>query len=121
VQTITSVNAGNGGFFFTTGPTGMITLWLVEIDAPTRDDEPFPGITTSNAGVFGAEDVAYTSIHGNLYTGQTDTPEAWATAPAPDVGSSLALLSLSLTALGVAARQFKRATTRSRFENGSNS
>ena len=27
----------------------------------------------------------------------------------PDVGSSLALLSLSLTALGVAARQFKRA------------
>ena len=46
---------------------------------------------------------------GDAIGGNFDTPGHWEIGAVPDAASTLSLLSLSLTALGVAARQFKRA------------
>ena len=87
------------------GATGAITQWHViaarggfvqniqttNIPHPQFNDVSDQGVQTPFEGI----------VDGN--------PGLWTTPAVPDVGSSLALLSFSLTALGVAARQFKRA------------
>ena len=95
VQTFTTIGFGSG-FRFATGPSGNITNWLVEV----TDNLELDGIITVPAADIGINfgDRGENSGH----------PGHWRSA-VPDAGSSLALLSLSLTALGVAARQFKRA------------
>jgi len=104
VQTITNLNANPGSIFeFGTGPTGAITGWGIAVD--TGLVNPPDSITTSPA--FDRGHLAGFSTP----TGQvSDNPGVWTTVPAvSDTGSTLALLFLSLTALGVAARRLKRA------------
>jgi len=101
VQTITNLNANPGSIFeFGTGPTGAITGWGIAVD--TGLVNPPDSITTSPA--FDRGHLAGFSTP----TGQvSDNPGVWTTVS--DTGSTLALLFLSLTALGVAARRLKRA------------
>jgi len=96
VQTFTPIDIGFGGFSFATGPSGNITNWFIEV----TDDLQFNGIITNNGEDFGTNfgDVGQNS----------GLPGHWRNA-APDAGSSVALLSLSLTALAVAAQRFQRA------------
>ena len=110
VQTITNLNANPGSIFeFGTGPTGAITGWGIGVD--TGAVLPPDSITT-----FLPFDPLSAFDRGHLAgfstpTGQvSDNPGVWTTVPAvSDTGSTLALLFLSLTALGVAARRLKRA------------
>jgi hypothetical protein len=105
VETITDQTLGVGSTFdFATGPTGKITEWYVAVDIfpfPTGEirTRSQPGEQAYDWGISRGQE-------GSVF----DHPGTWTTgAPsAPDAGSSLALLSLSLTALGVTARQFKR-------------
>jgi len=101
VQTITNLNANPGSIFeFGTGPTGAITGWGIAVD--TGLVNPPDSITTSPA--FDRGHLAGFSTP----TGQvSDNPGVWTTVS--DTGSTLALLFLSLTALGVAAPRLKRA------------
>jgi hypothetical protein len=103
VQTITDLTATSILFLFATGPTGQITRWTVSAIMPNG------GINTFNFTDPSAEvgDFAFTETPPGAASIR-DTPGTWVLS-APDVGSSVTLLSLSLTALGVAARQFKRA------------
>ena len=99
VQTITNLNVSVAVFAFTTGGAGRIANWTVLV---TTDSGNFISTNFHGEGI----DVG---SHGDGFG--IGPLGAW-TQPAgtvPDAGSSLALLSLSLTALGVAARQFKRA------------
>jgi hypothetical protein len=102
VQTIVNQNESFASVQFATGPTGMITQWTVDV---------FDGLTfgeiVTRSDPMGVLDTGFNSDSG---FGEVDgNPGAWSRVAAPDAGSTLALLSLSLTALGVAARQFKRA------------
>jgi len=103
VQTITDLTATSILFLFATGPTGQITRWTVSAIMPNG------GINTFNFTDPSAEvgDFAFTETPPGAASIR-DTPGTWVLS-APDVGSSVTLLSLSLTALGVAARRFKRA------------
>jgi hypothetical protein len=102
VQTLTNLNAFPNFFFFATGPTGMITEWRMQVFGEG------PGDTIASFNNLPMQDIGATETDEGTVFG---APGTWATgASVPDAGSSsLALLSLSLTALGVAARQFKRA------------
>jgi len=99
VQTITNLTATAVSFEFATGPTGAITAWSVDIiDLSSQ-------ITTQN--------VAGDAVDEGISSGQgsvSGQPGMWGTpAGVPDTGSTLSLMTLTLMALGVAARQFKRA------------
>ena len=100
VQTITNLTALSSFFKFATGPTGHITEWDIEvqISGGRIGTNQQPNTETIDTG---SSSSGFGEIIGN--------PGVWTRAAAPDAGSSFALLSLSLTALGVAARQFKRA------------
>ena len=100
VQTITNLTALSSFFKFATGPTGQITEWGIEVKI---SDERISTNNQPNTETIdtGSSSSGFGEIIGN--------PGVWTRAAAPDAGSSFALLSLSLTALGVAARQFKRA------------
>jgi hypothetical protein len=103
VQTITSGNAVGSAFQFATGPTGAITNWDIEVTSNGFGDNitlRFEDLDSVDGGHRDEDPAGFGQV--------LDNPGVWVTA-VPDVGSSLALLSLSLTALGVAARQFKRA------------
>jgi hypothetical protein len=80
-----------------TGPSGLPQDWFIELH--TLNGE----ILTqgfSDGGVFDP-----LTAHGV----NNGTPGVWSvSSAAPDAGSTLPLLSLSVTALGVAARRFKR-------------
>jgi len=103
VQTITTLPFP-ALFQFATGPTGNITQWLVAIRRTpgsfidTRSDpEPFSGVF--DVGLFGG---AVGSNNG--------PPGAWSVpGGVADTGSTVLLMSLTLMALGVAARRFKPA------------
>ena len=108
VQTITNLTATTSFFAFETDAAGMIFRWDAEV---FTGDIPPPFITNVISTATEDGDVAE-DIGSILDVGFGLNQEArgtWTMAPVPDAGSSLALLSLSLTALGVAARQFKRA------------
>jgi len=107
VQTITKNTATITAFYFATGPLAQPTTW----DVAALIGPAFPEIIT-----YGSYDDPTISIDTAriTFTGFASilgAPGSWGVLPppTPDPGSSLALLSLSLTALGVVARQFKRA------------
>src|SRR5262252_1133614 len=99
-QTITNSNSQMGLFSFTTGPTGNITGWNVDVSSLAGS------IQTEHQGITTADEAA---IFGIAAANNIGTPGTWVRAAVPDAGSSLALVSLSLIALAGAARQFKRA------------
>jgi hypothetical protein len=89
-------------FDFATGRTGAITEWIVGMLVVDGS------IGTSNFGS-GDRHVASDIASFGGGGGFTDnTPGRWRVARVPDAGATFGLLSLSLTALGVATRQFKR-------------
>jgi hypothetical protein len=88
-------------FLFATGPTGAITLWDFGFFTVHGD------LGSVNRGTFPADAGL---LVANGFGFNIDMPGRWrSVAGVPDAGSTFGLLSLSLTALGVAARQFKRA------------
>ena len=102
VQTITNISANEFLFLFATGPTGNITQWSADGVLPSGGF-----IKTTNNGRTVTDKAQTINPTGTALN--IGSPGRWVLAAAPDVGSSLTLLSLSLTALGVAARRFKRA------------
>jgi hypothetical protein len=108
VQTITALNSSGPTFFFATGFDGTITQWT----AFASTHAPFASIFTKSSTEPGNtfDEGFMTELSG--FASNLNSPGTWtrlAPTPVTDAVSSLALLSLSLTALGVAARQFKRA------------
>jgi len=102
VQTITNLTPNVTLMFqFVTGPAGAITGWFVSVQIATGF------IRTTNFLVPGIHD------QGGTETGfgvNFDSPGTWTTVGAvADTGSTLSLMTLTLMALGVAARRFKRA------------
>jgi hypothetical protein len=104
VQTIAELTVGDfSNFQFATGPSGEITMWDITINhnggkiGTDSDDLPGPDEDFGFSGPAG-----FGSIEFN--------PGLWrATGSVSDTGSTLSLMTLTLMALGVAARQFKRA------------
>ena len=109
VQTIDSSNATSVDVRFTTNSTGAITGWLVQFFANTGRIETANTIVGIDLGQLVPFDstgpFAFVSYPGGL------NPGTWTatTTSVPDAGSAFGLLSLSVTALGVATRQLKRA------------
>jgi hypothetical protein len=102
VQTITNLNATSATFFFGTGPTGAITSWsvLVLVGAGGINSQNFTP-TVFDAGII--------DLLTNFGT-NNDSPGVWSIqGQVPDTGSTLSLMTLTLMALGLAARRFKRA------------
>jgi len=97
VQTKTQPLSFNDLFEIGTGPSGLPQDWFIEVHTPTGTI-----LTNTAAGDGGGLDFGPQGSN-NL------TPGVWSvSSAAPDAGSTLPLLSLSVTALGVAARRFKR-------------
>ena len=105
VQTITNFNATfPPGFSFATGPTGAITVWHVNAGALSGS------INTVGGGPQSPADFGH--LNGTIAFGHNaNAPGTWAlvSSTVPDTGSTLSLMTLTLMALGVTARQFKRA------------
>ena len=91
-------------FQFQTGPSGEIVFWHIILNGAAAGGQIE---TESLAG--GAGDNAF--ILQPFATASNDGPPGiWATvAGVPDAGSTLSLMTLTLMALGIAARRFKRA------------
>jgi hypothetical protein len=103
VQTLTNHTLNVVATFSTgTGPEGAVTLWDIQIRVPgqSRIETIRLPLAILDAGQLGGDS-------GFNFR----NPGTWTTPATPDAGSSLALLSLSLTALGVAARRFQRGAT----------
>jgi hypothetical protein len=101
VQTITDLNVMSTSIRFETGQTGVITEWEIQVISG------FGVVRTTNTPPLG--DVVDVGAMGPAQGFNLGAPGEWVLSSVPDVGSTLALLFLSLMALGVAARQFKRA------------
>ena len=104
VQTITNINANFSSFSFATGPTGAITVWHVNAGALSGS------ITTVGGGNLSPGDTGH--LNGTSAIGHNaNAPGTWAlvSSTVPDTGSTLSLMTLTLMALGVAARRFQRA------------
>ena len=106
VQTISNLTATGGFFYFATNASGAITEWNFYVR-----EEPTTGVIYSfsfrpngphlDAGVIGPDG------HGGYVF---HLPGMWRTLDTvPDVGSTLSLMTLTLMALGLVGRQFKRA------------
>jgi hypothetical protein len=105
VQTFTINTATTlSTFRFQTDASGVITGWDIEVFTDANRGiltvSGVAGLVTTDGG--GGTDV-------NNRARNRNAPGEWTVASVPDAGSSIALLSLSITALGVAARRFKRA------------
>src|SRR4030095_9571425 len=105
VQTLTSGPLVFGSFGFSTDATGMIVSW----DLSVQTFDAMSRIRTFSDFEFGvAGDMAHEP--GGEVAENVFDPGTWtSTAGVPDSASTLTLLSLSLLALGVAARRFRRA------------
>jgi len=104
VQTITNFNANFSSFSFATGPTGAITVWTVNAGALSGS------INTVGGGNLSPADFGH--LNGTIAFGHNaNAPGTWAlvSSTVPDTGSTLSLMTLTLMALGVAARRFQRA------------
>ena len=89
-----------------TGPTGAINAWNIDL----TNDSIFveSQITTANAADFARRFGFSPEDSGN--GSNSGSPGTWTlVGSVPDTGSTLSLMTLTLMALGVAARQFKRA------------
>jgi len=106
VQTITGPSTLSFSFFFATDGDGTIIRWNFAVSTTQ-------GLIQSKRSFFGSRpvDVGRMGPFSAGKFGLRDfAPGSWTTTvTAPDAGSSLALLSLSLTALGVVARRFQGA------------
>ena len=104
VQTLT-----NSNFFmqFATGPTGAIIAWNVVVEG-LNDLGSLGQIGTRNTVVLLVQDFGFLealTIRGLNH----DNPGTWTTVGnVSDTGSTLSLMTLTLMALGLVARQFKR-------------
>jgi hypothetical protein len=107
VQTIDSSNSTLVDVRFTTNSTGAITGWLVEFFTNTGRIETANTIVGLDLGAlvpFDTGPSGFVSYPGGL------NPGTWtASTSVPEAGSPFGLLSLSIAALGVATRKFKRA------------
>jgi hypothetical protein len=103
VQTISNLNAADRFFQFATGATGEITFWTLFISGGLDNFIA----TDLNGGLDGDTGL----VGGGEGIGQNvSNPGSWRVLPAlPDAGSTVSLMTLTLMALGVATRQFKRA------------
>jgi hypothetical protein len=106
VQTIDSSNSTSVDVRFTTNSTGAITGWLLQFFSNTGRIETANTIVGLDLGQLAPFDTGAT---GSVQFPGGLNPGTWSatTTSVPDAGSTFALLSLSVTALGVAARQFK--------------
>jgi len=103
VQTINNSSSNFATISFATGPTGAITGWLVELG--------------TNTGFIGTVNTIAAFDSGQLLPLGTGSgivlfafnPGTWTstTTSVPDACSTFGLLSLAVTALGVATRRFK--------------
>jgi len=99
VQTLTQSDVRFPGlFFFATGPSGAITQWEVQLQGFGRG-------SLINTDDFLRGDLG---ISGGG-SGASEAPGTWTSRSVADTGSTLSLMTLTLMALGVAARHFKRA------------
>jgi hypothetical protein len=108
VQTISNLTTINAVFRFATDATGSITEWDVFAGNPFPPPNPIPRIQTRRFGGDQILDV------GTIETGAQGynfgMPGEWTLrASVPDAGSTLSLMTLTLMALGLVARQFQRA------------
>jgi hypothetical protein len=106
VQTITNLTSILVFFAFGTGPTGRIYYWEAEV------------VTADNSSIstWDTFDVVFDSAHyltPNQEPGfgfNEQQPGVWEMRSAvADTGSTLSIMTLTLMALGLVARQFKRA------------
>ena len=89
---------------FATDATGSIRLWQVAVLT-------FPNRTIGTTRTTSAFDLAAT-VFPPGFGENFRSPGVWNGRPTvPDAGSTLSLMTLTLTALGLAARQFQRAAT----------
>jgi hypothetical protein len=103
VQTMTNLNAAGFLFQFATDGSGDITQWIIRViglsGAEIQTNEPIGGF---------AFDEGTTELGAGMGA-NAGTPGTWSTvAGVADTGSTLSLMTLTLTALGVAAWRFKR-------------
>ena len=96
-------------FRFATNANGEITFWAVgaEPDVPVGSR----GIATYNDGIPGhrPEDSGFIAVMGEDIAYNFDSPGVRSQGIAtPDAGSTLSLMTLTLMALGLVARRFKR-------------
>jgi hypothetical protein len=98
VQTITDLNVLSTSIAFETGQTGVITEWEIQVISG------FGVVRTTNTPPLG--DVVDVGAMGPAQGFNRFAPGEWASI-VPEVGSTLALSFLSLTALGLAARRLK--------------
>jgi hypothetical protein len=107
VMTITNLSPSGADpsvFEFQTNGTGEITMWRV-MGTKERPGLPEDFILTANSGI-NVHDTGVMSVLA--FAENFDAPGTWARASVPDAASTFTLLSLSLTALGVAAHRYKR-------------
>src|SRR5262245_18493154 len=104
VQTITKLTANSSSFAFQTNGIGGVTMWAVVVHSSPVQQGPF--IPTFNTNLGRARDTGGLGIFD--FGEDNGPPGTWTRASVPDAASTFTLLYLSLTALGVAARRFKR-------------
>jgi hypothetical protein len=104
VQTLTNNNSTSTIMSFGTGPTGAIIAWSISVEAPGA----LNSITTrANSGFVPTDEGRQLGIGSGFNFGP---PGIWTNVSGvPDTGSTLSLMTLTLMALGVAARRFQRA------------
>ena len=104
VQTITNFDADQPFFSFATDGAGHITVW----EAVTEVSGLPPNfIETARTGLHNTFDEGVISLQEGGFN--TFSPGEWSGFVAvPDAGSTLSLMTLTLMALGLVARQFKR-------------
>ena len=104
VQTLTNLTPSVSSLFrFATGPAGAISAWRINVGIPIS----VTSIATVSAGGTVGDEGALDPVN---FGSNFDAPGEWTTvAFVPDTGSTLSLMTLTLMALGLAARRFKRA------------
>jgi hypothetical protein len=106
MQTITNLTSTSFLFRFATGPTGAITVWGIVVAIGQGDGRA--QIFTINEPVFVAD--AGTTVLGTFLGLNRRDPGTWSVSGGvADAGSTLSLMTLTLTALGLVARRFQRA------------
>ena len=114
VQTLTKQTPGTITLFsFQTGPTGAITGWLVAINLAVggsiQTETAPPALVTLD---FGAD-------IGSAFGRVSGDPGTWAMVTGvPDTGSTLTLMTVTLMALGLVARQSSGQRDRARAGRG---
>ena len=111
VQTLTNfANVVNATFLFSTDASGAIIQWAVDVGVIDGGTERI--ITTNSSPAAGRFDEGFFITPpkpGHSGFNALSEGEWSATGRVPDAGSTLSLMTLTLMALGLVARRFKRA------------